>query len=481
MKRLCATLLAFFPLFLFVEFAVAIQGANQSFRFQAEFPANPKTPFQIRLDYDPNNVLNDVGVANGTSDEQGKIEAKFDLHRGQPFVLIYGRELFRFWAEPEGDLRVVSEPDSDHLNLSGKVAHENRLLQNFQWIRPTQFDFDKKFDAVAFLKETDARSFQQQIEFDEFCNVNQVSKSFRLFVHADIAARSANDKKMVPWNLVNRGKISESDLPEDYFRYWETFGLLDDEAAQMSRRYQSALQSRFQYLAEQSLIADGLDPQSSLADWTKRELEIQAELLANHHKTDCLLHGDKIKFMIQYLPPSATQDVLAQHAEQFPNSPFYAFLNAEFVKANDIDLMAIESRIPFVDDKGQKVSFKEFEGKVVYLHFWGTWCKACMAQKPDFDALAKKYANDPEIVFLSINVHDDVKTWSDHLKKTKNPRGLHWKVENQESESLMCELFCVNAFPRYMLIGKRNQLISPAAPVPANVAIEAAFRSAKDE
>ena len=41
---------------------------------------------------------------------------------------------------------------------------------------------------------------------------------------------------------------------------------------------------------------------------------------------------------------------------------------------------------------GQKLSLKDFKGKVVYLDFWASWCGPCAKSLPALDEIRKKYA-----------------------------------------------------------------------------------------
>lgn len=47
-------------------------------------------------------------------------------------------------------------------------------------------------------------------------------------------------------------------------------------------------------------------------------------------------------------------------------------------------------RLPSVDGK-KTVSPGNYRNKVVLLNFWGTWCKPCLKELPEFDRLYRKY------------------------------------------------------------------------------------------
>jgi len=56
------------------------------------------------------------------------------------------------------------------------------------------------------------------------------------------------------------------------------------------------------------------------------------------------------------------------------------------------------------DMNGIDVPLDSFEGKVVLVNFWATWCLPCKAEIPDLVALQEKYKGD--LVVLGISVDD---------------------------------------------------------------------------
>lgn len=46
---------------------------------------------------------------------------------------------------------------------------------------------------------------------------------------------------------------------------------------------------------------------------------------------------------------------------------------------------------------------EDLSGKIVVLHFWGTWCPPCRLEFPEFSELAKKFLNDPRVSIVSVS------------------------------------------------------------------------------
>jgi thiol-disulfide isomerase/thioredoxin len=65
---------------------------------------------------------------------------------------------------------------------------------------------------------------------------------------------------------------------------------------------------------------------------------------------------------------------------------------------------------------GKEISFSDYEGKVVILNFWASWCPPCKAEMPGFERAHKKLDPDKAVI-LAINVIDGIRETE---KKARN-------------------------------------------------------------
>ena len=56
---------------------------------------------------------------------------------------------------------------------------------------------------------------------------------------------------------------------------------------------------------------------------------------------------------------------------------------------------------------GQSHRLADYQGKIVVLDFWATWCGPCKIQHPILEDLKKKYASNPNVAFVAINEDED--------------------------------------------------------------------------
>jgi thiol-disulfide isomerase/thioredoxin len=63
--------------------------------------------------------------------------------------------------------------------------------------------------------------------------------------------------------------------------------------------------------------------------------------------------------------------------------------------------------ITFVDGAGKEVNLADFQGEVVVLNLWATWCAPCRHEMPSLDRLQARFGgNGLEVVALSLDRGD---------------------------------------------------------------------------
>ncbi|MBI5327760.1 MAG: TlpA family protein disulfide reductase [Deltaproteobacteria bacterium] len=92
---------------------------------------------------------------------------------------------------------------------------------------------------------------------------------------------------------------------------------------------------------------------------------------------------------------------------------------------NAIGIQELKQEAPDFTIKGpdgNMMSLKDFMGKVVILHFWGTWCKPCKEEFPLFEKMYQR-VKDKDVFFIPVSIdakatQEDINAFAKRLGAT---------------------------------------------------------------
>lgn len=103
----------------------------------------------------------------------------------------------------------------------------------------------------------------------------------------------------------------------------------------------------------------------------------------------------------------------------------YGNLYADSFKESlrDMDMQIIEGDVNYFDFSlkdinGKQVNLKDYQGKVIMLNFWATWCPPCRKEMPSMEVLYNKLKG-RNFEMLAVNVQEDANTVKDFIIKNK--------------------------------------------------------------
>ncbi|UFH31599.1 TlpA family protein disulfide reductase [Chryseobacterium sp. C-71] len=71
------------------------------------------------------------------------------------------------------------------------------------------------------------------------------------------------------------------------------------------------------------------------------------------------------------------------------------------------------------DENGKIINVSGLKGKVVFINFWASWCPPCRAEFPSIQKFFEKYRSRDELVFLTVNLDEDLDAGKMFLEKEK--------------------------------------------------------------
>ncbi len=104
-------------------------------------------------------------------------------------------------------------------------------------------------------------------------------------------------------------------------------------------------------------------------------------------------------------------------------------------------------------EDGTKKKLSDFQGQVVYLSFWASWCGPCINGFNNYREMRDSMES-IGVVMLNVSIDKSEDNWRAAIEKHQ-PTGIHAIVPH----SAVRELYQMYNVPRYEIVGKRGQFL----------------------
>jgi cytochrome c biogenesis protein CcmG, thiol:disulfide interchange protein DsbE len=118
--------------------------------------------------------------------------------------------------------------------------------------------------------------------------------------------------------------------------------------------------------------------------------------------------------------------------------------------------ITLESRVPnfeFTTFDGQQIALDDYQGKVVVINFWASWCKPCEQEAAELEESWRRYQASGDVIFLGINYVDTEPEALAYLKKfdITYPNGPDLRTQ-------ISQAFRIRGVPETYFIDKEGHL-----------------------
>ena len=117
----------------------------------------------------------------------------------------------------------------------------------------------------------------------------------------------------------------------------------------------------------------------------------------------------------------------------------------------------------YPDKEGNVLQLSSFQGSMVYVDVWATWCGPCIAQIPALEQLQKDYKEE-NIIFMSVSVDTDKDAWLKMLHEDQLQGVQLWA----DGWSDITRSYAIFGIPRFLLFDSNGKVISVDAPRPTS-------------
>ena len=109
--------------------------------------------------------------------------------------------------------------------------------------------------------------------------------------------------------------------------------------------------------------------------------------------------------------------------------------------------------LTFLDAQNKQINLNDYQGNLIILNFWATWCAPCKEEMPSLDAL-KANPNLDNLEIFPINIGKDNLDKSKIFFNDLNIKNLEIYFDNPKT---LAKIFALRGVPTTILFNKQNQ------------------------
>jgi len=106
-----------------------------------------------------------------------------------------------------------------------------------------------------------------------------------------------------------------------------------------------------------------------------------------------------------------------------------------------------------VAESAPKLELQQYEGQVVMLDFWASWCVPCRRSFPWLNAMHAKYASQG-LVIIGVNLDNDPAAAAAFLKEYPADFQIHY-----DTDAVLARQYDIQGMPSSVVIGRDGDIV----------------------
>lgn len=395
--------------------------------------------------------------------EDGSFAFAVQVDQAQLVNLYFSRNSSQVYLEPNDTLVIEFDANSfNHsFNFSGRSGANNDYLKKhvekypkekdvFKYLQyrvgtlwykisPQHDEWMRTMHKAPYLKKMKLRKEEplSQLDFHEKNTPNRLTPEFVDFLRAEINYDWAYH--MMLFGNVYKGM---HDLDASFLDFTKDIPLQNDQLGSEWYRLYLLAYSNQEYLKQEEKAATPYTGQYVLSESFlsgKPLAFVQSEMIS-------------IGFSKKYI-----NETLPDYQHFITHNPYVEFddkIVAAYQKVMKTAIGSVAPSFTIGGDSDAAISLSDYQGKVVFLNFWASWCRPCMKKMDEMKSLQAEMEAQG-VVFINVSFDQTNEAWMKTVNE-KNYGGVHVIVPgNVESE--IAQQYQVRAIPQYFIIDKKGR------------------------
>jgi thiol-disulfide isomerase/thioredoxin len=428
-----------------------------------------------------------------------EVLAQFDLDTGNyglmqlelskslmSYMLINGTR-YDLYLKPGYDLKISKDTtySSESILFEGEGAPINNYINHISSVLFSEsfVDYDvntftKKYDSLNVAVEDFSKSYFERfpLQKDDLDLLKQIKKIKLLSVKTWYGYRAHNDALIDQVEKLQKGElIGKIERLDKFQSFYSDIPFDTTYLRNGIFNYKSVL---YDYLLEMhnsvfdpNLVKPNLQwPRQVSARWPRRvNTLIKSESYPTGIK-EYLIANDLRHWMDSQGITPEIDSIFDEFKLEFEGSIYRTTLQKIYDKKVVILPGDIAPDFRGRTLEGKLISLKDFEGKVVYVDIWASWCPPCLKEIPYAKKLHGAFLEN-KVIFLNVSLDRSREAWKKRLGKEKDWLGTHIILDQRDHDTF-ARNYKVAGIPKYLLIDQSGKIVSANASRPSSKSIK---------